>query len=179
MVKLLLLVATVLTAAALGALWYLIGGLPRDHERYGAVGIPGKRTLKLPKGEVRLSFEGQATGGGDNRHLEDPPEGLRVRVARRGGKRLEVTEVPSWLFSSISGDRGDEPYGRIQLPERGRYRVRTRATGASPNGEITLGPKPWNPLGSRLAGPIVAGVVALLALLLLSLPLVLLLGRDR
>ena len=163
--------STIVTAIVLGVLWYVIGGWPRDHDRYGEVAIPGQRTLELPKGEVRLSFEGQVTGGGEARTLEDPPEGLEVRLRRRGGPRLKVESVSRSLYGILSGDRGHEPFGKVEVPERGRYRVRTGARGSSPGGRITAGPELWNPLGSRVIGAIAIGLAALLVLALFELPL--------
>ena len=54
---------TVIVAVVVGVLWYVIGGWPRDHDRYGVVPIPGQRVLELPEGEVRLAFEGNVTTG--------------------------------------------------------------------------------------------------------------------
>src|SRR5215216_4937264 len=109
----------------------------RPHDRYGKVQIPGRRTRELPKGEVRLSFQGQASGGGQTRTLEDPPPGLRVRLTSRGGGQRKVEDVPSSLYGVLSGDRGHEPYGKVDVPERGAYRLRTSAKEASAGGEIT------------------------------------------
>ena len=52
---------TVIVAVVVGVLWYVIGGWPRDHDRYGVVPIPGQRVLELPEGEVRLAFEGNVS----------------------------------------------------------------------------------------------------------------------
>lgn len=178
-VLLLSVASTLAIAIVLGVLWYVIGGWPRDHDRYGRVSIPGQETLELPKGDIRLSFEGQVSGGGQTRTLEDPPEGLEVRVTPSEGEPLEVKRVSGSLYGVLSGDRGHEPYGETEVPSSGRYRVRARAEGASPGGGITVGPELWNPLGSRLVGAVVIFVVALVALLLLELPLVLIAARRR
>jgi hypothetical protein len=169
--------STVVIAIVVGVLWYVIGGWPRDHDRYGKVAIPGRQTLELPKGEVRLSFEGRATGGGSTRSLEDPPEGLNVRVRPLGGeRRLEVESVSRSLYSVLSGDRGHEPYGKVEVPAAGRYRVQTGARGAG-SGAITAGPPLWNPAGSRVAGAVLAFIATLVALSLLELPLLFAVGR--
>ena len=170
--------STVVIAVVLGVLWYVIGGWPRDHDRYGKVEIPGQKTLTLPKGEVRFSFEGTVSGGGQTRTLEDPPPGLEVRVRPRRGRRLKVEEVSSSLYAINVNDRGREPLAKVDIPERGRYRVRTIAEGASPGGLVTAGPELWNPLGSRLLGAIGIFVVALLVLLFLfELPILLMARR--
>jgi hypothetical protein len=168
--------STVVIAVVVGVVWYVIGGWPRDHDRYGSVPIPGAQTLALPEGEVRLSFEGQVSEGGPTRTLQDPPEGLEVRVGRRGGDALEVESVSSALYTVASGDTGHEPYGKVQVPEAGRYRV--RATAAGGGGQITAGPELWNPLGSRVAGAVGIALAAALVLLFLELPL-LLMARGR
>jgi hypothetical protein len=172
--------STVVIAVVLGVLWYIIGGWPRDHDRYGRVAIPGQRTLELPKGEVRLSFEGQASGGSRTRTLEDPPDGLKVRVSsRRGRRQLKVESVSRSLYGVLSGDRGHEPFGRVDVPARGRYRVQAGARGATATGSITAGPSLWNPLGSPLVGAVAIFLAALLVLLFIELPLVLAAGRKR
>ena len=167
--------STVVIAVVVGVLWYVIGGWPQDHDRYGSIAIPGKRTLELPKGEVRVSFEGQVSGG--TRTLEDPPEGLKVRVGRRG-RKLKIEEVSSSLYGIASGDRGHEPLAKVDVPERGRYRVRASADSTSGGGKVTVGPELWNPLGSRLLGAVGIGFAALLVLMFFELPL-LFMGRLR
>jgi hypothetical protein len=179
--------STVVIALVIGVLWYVIGGWPQDHDRYGSVAIPGERAVQLPEGEVRLSFEGEATAGAQSSTLEDPPEGLEVRVRRQRGEPLEVESVPRSLYSITSGDRGHEPYGKIETTASGRYSVVTSAEGASPSGRITLGPELWNPAGSRVlgalmaglgVGALMAGVGVLLVLSLLGLPVLLLTRRK-
>lgn len=169
--------STVVLAIVLAVLWYVIGGWPRDYDRYGALAIPGQRTFGLPRGEVRLSFEGQASGGGQTRTLQDPPEGLEVGVSSPGGRPLEVKSVSGSLYSVLSGDRGHEPYGKVDIPERGTYRLRTSAREVSPGGRITAGPPLWNPLGSPVVGALAVFVAAVLVLSLLELPLLLAAGR--
>lgn len=168
--------STVVIAIVLGVLWYVIGGWPADHDKYGRVPIPGQKTVQLPEGEVRLSFEGQAQGGGSTRTLEDPPDGLKVTVSSRSGRPVEVESVSSSLYSVLSGDRGHEPYGKIDVAEQGRYRVRARAGGGG--GAITVGAKLWNPASSKILGAVGIFFAALVVLLLLELPL-LLMGRRK
>jgi hypothetical protein len=54
-----------LLAVGLGIGWYVLGGFPRDHDRYGEVPVPGIAALSLPAGDVRLNFENHATRSGD------------------------------------------------------------------------------------------------------------------
>jgi hypothetical protein len=169
--------SSALIAVVVAVLWYVIGGWPRDHDRYGAIPIPGQETVRLPEGEVRLSFEGGVSGGGESRTLEDPPPGLEVRISQFGDRRLEVESVSSSLYSITSGDRGHEPYGKTEVPAAGRYQVRTTAQSGTRSGRITLGPALWNPLDSRAAGALMAGLGVLLVLLLFELPILLLIRR--
>jgi hypothetical protein len=175
-----------LVAVGIGVAWYLLGGFPRDHDAYGSVSVPGQQVLQLPAGDVRVNFESDATGSDDPRSIEDRPEGLAVRVLRVvGGEELAVKDVPQWLFVSLSGDRGHEPFGKVEVPSAGRYRVQVSAddargfdsaavsrfvdrSGAGP--EITLGLRPWSPLDSVLLGAILAGLAVFLAVVLLTLP---------
>ena len=174
-------------AAAVG--WFIVGGFPRDHDRYGAVAIPGRATLELPEGDVRLNFENESYRSGDDNYLEDQPKGLTVRVVSAdGGGEVEVDDVPSWVFGSISNDRGHEPWGKVDVPHGGGYVVEATADGQPRFGstalahapaaddkgpEITVGAAPWTPFGSRLIGALLAGVAVLAGTVLLSLPFLL------
>jgi hypothetical protein len=175
-----------LVAVGIGVAWYLLGGFPRDHDEYGSVSVPGQQVLELPAGDVRVNFESDATGSRDTGSIEDRPEGLAVRVLPAAADReLAVKEVPRWLFVSLSGDRGHEPFGKIEVPSAGLYRVQVSAddtrgfdsaavsrfaqgTGSGP--EITLGRRPWSPLDSVLVGAILAGLAVFLAVVVLTLP---------
>jgi hypothetical protein len=174
-------------AVGIGIAWYVIGGFPADHDKYGTVAVPGQRVFDLPEGDVRLNFEGDTVGSGDSRSIQDQPDGLEVRVTPAGGgDPLEVEDVPSWLFSSTSGDRGHEPFGKVDIPSEGSYRVQATADGlggfdspaasrdapgADTGPVIAVGAKPWNPLGSPVLGAIIAACVVGLVIALLSLPL--------
>jgi hypothetical protein len=122
------------------------------------------------------------TGSGDTRSIEDRPEGLAVRILpANGGEEIAVRDVPNWLFSSISGDRGHEPFGKIEIPSAGSYRIQVTdddspgfdfaaasrsAQGSGSGPEITLGQRPWSPLDSVLLDAILAGLAVFLAVVL-------------
>jgi hypothetical protein len=175
-----------LLAIGLGAVWYVLGGFPRDHDKYGSVAVPGTQVVDLPEGDVRVNFENDTTGSGDNQSIADQPAGLTVRVAPAGGgDEIEVKDVPSWLFSSTGDTRGHEPFGKVDIPSAGSYRVQVSddeaggidspaasrpAPGTDSGPEITLGESPWSPLDSRLAGAILAAIAVFLAIMLLTLP---------
>lgn len=166
---------TLVLSLVLGIGWYIVGGLPRDHDRYGTVNVPGQDVLELPSGDVRLNFENDAFYVRDDVSINAQPDGLVVRVTPvGGGKGLEVRSVPSWIYSSIKDDRGHEPWGKVDVPEEGRYVVQATAAGlprlgsdplssappADDSGpEITVGAPPWTPFGSRLAGAVVFGAL--------------------
>lgn len=173
-------------AVGLAISWYIIGGFPRDHDRYGEVTVPGKAALTLPAGDVRVNFENHATHSGDSTTLDDQPPGLKVRVTPAGGgEPLAIDDVPSWLFSSTSGDRGHEPYGKIDVPSAGDYLVAASAGGApAPKGAaaaaqptsvdegaaISVGQSPWTPGDSKLLGAILCGVAVMALILAFTLP---------
>jgi hypothetical protein len=132
-----------LVAVGIGIAWYLLGGFPRDHDTFGSVSVPGQQVLELPAGDVRVNFENDTTGSGDTRSIEDRPEGLAVRILpANGGEEIAVRDVPNWLFSSISGDRGARALRqgrdpqRRQLPDSGHRRrlPRVRLRGGEPLG---------------------------------------------
>jgi hypothetical protein len=109
-----------LLAVGLGIGWYVLGGFPRDHDQYGEVPVPGIAALSLPAGDVRLNFENHATRSGDSTTIDDQPTGLKVEVTPPGGSQtLAVDDVPSWLFGSTSGDRGHEPFAKVDVPSAG------------------------------------------------------------
>jgi hypothetical protein len=177
-----------LVGVALGIAWYILGGFPRDHDKYGEVAVPGAQVLALPDGEVRLNFENSAHQSGDSTTLDDQPPGLQVRVTPAGGgEPLAVDDVPSWLFSSTSGNRGHEPFAKVDVPSAGDYLVQTTADGLGglppPAGAaaanhptvdsgpaISVGAAPWNPLDSKVLGAILVGVAVIAVMLLLTLP---------
>jgi hypothetical protein len=180
-------------AVALGVAWYVLGGFPRDHDKYGEVRVPGGAVLALPAGDVRLNFENHATHSGDSTTLDDRPAGLMVRVTpTTGGAPLPIDDVPGWLFSSTSGSRGHEPYGKIDVPRAGNYFVAASDDSvttvlevkpkpgdlhASPQlptvdegPAISVGQSPWTPGDSKLLGAILCGVAVMALVLLFTLP---------
>ena len=189
-----------LVAAGLAFGWYELGGFPRDHDRYGEVEVPGRAVLALPEGDVRLNFENHATDSGDSTSLDDQPPGLAVNVTPAGGgEELAVDDVPSWIFSSTSGNRGHEPFAKVDVPAAGEYLVtattdrsgRSKPAAGDSAGSaakaptvdsgpaISVGQSPWTPLDSRLAGAIVCFIVVMLAVVVLFvLPFRLLIPRD-
>lgn len=177
-------------AIALGIAWYVLGGFPRDHDKYGEVQVPGQANLALPAGDVRLYFENHATPSGGSTTLDHRPSGLDVRVTpTEGGAPLQIDDVPSWLFSSTNGSRGHEPYGKIDVPAAGNYLVAATddQAGAFNKGgynlaiqeppptvdsgpAISVGQSPWTPGDSKLLGAILAGVAVMALVLALTLP---------
>jgi hypothetical protein len=174
-------------AIGLGAAWYTLGGFPRDHDKYGEVAVPGAAVLALPEGDVRLNFENHATHSGDSTTLDDRPSGLKVQVMG-GGAPLPIDDVPSWLFSSTSGSRGHEPYGKIDVPSAGNYLIVATddASGGVKSGKklvspdprpsvdsgpaISVGQSPWTPGDSKVLGAILCGVAVMALVLALTLP---------
>ena len=177
----------------IGVGWYILGGFPRDHDKYGTVAVPGLVTIDLPEGDVRLNFENDAFRSGDSTHIEDQPDGLDVRViSATAGDEVEVEDVPSWIFSSTVEDRGHEPYAKIDVPEAGSYVVQAtdsasggfeapppKGSAADDQGpEITIGQSPWTPLDSKVLGAVLAGLAVISVLLLLMLPFTLMRRRS-
>jgi hypothetical protein len=178
-----------LLAVGLGIGWYVLGGFPRDHDQYGEVPVPGIAALSLPEGDVRLNFENHATRSGDSTTIDDQPAGLKVDVTPpRGSQTPHVDDVPSWLFGSTSGDRGHEPFGKVDVPRGGTYLVsasaegepaplaskRPKAASTPPSiddgAAISVGQAPWTPRDSKLLGAILCGVVVLALTLAFTLP---------
>jgi hypothetical protein len=181
----------------LGIGWYILGGFPRDHDKYGEVAVPGQAVLALPEGDVWLNFENHATHSGDSTTIDDRPPGLTVRVASvGGGEELDVDDVPSWV-SSTSGDRGHEPWAKIDVPEAGDYFVVTSpedvpllppaesapsAVAEPPSVDsgaaVSVGQAPWTPLDSRFLGAVLCAVAVILLVVLLTLPFRFFVPRD-
>lgn len=155
----------------LGAVWFLLGGLPfSNHAAYGRVAVPGTGVVTLPAGTVWIHFEEDGISGEND--SADMPSDLQVVVTSAGGA-LQISRLSESLFSSSTNNTGHVPYGRIELPEGGRYEVATSA--AQPTSavapRVTFGEPPWNPFGPLIVGALVVfAPFALLALVLL-LPL--------
>ena len=179
----------VVVATALAIGWYALGGFPRDHDRYGEVPVPGVAVLDLPDGDVRINFENAAHHTGDSTTLEDQPDGLAAVVTPAGGgEPLEVEDVPSWIFSSTSGNRGHEPWAKVDVPSEGAYVVAASAEGepAPPtpraatvppdppkvdtDAALSVGAAPWNPLESKFLGAVLVFVAVMLVILAFTLP---------
>ena len=188
----------VVVGGVLAVGWYILGGFPRDHDKYGEVAVPGTTVIALPEGDVRLNFENHATRSGDSTTLDDQPPGLAVAVTPApGGEQLAVDDVPSWLFSSTSGDRGHEPLGKVDVPSEGNYLVAASAegepapappklatVGADPpqvdsGAAVSFGASPWSPLESKFLGAVLVFVAVMLITLLLTLPFRLMVPRDQ
>jgi hypothetical protein len=181
-----------LVAVVLGIGWYILGGFPRDHDKYGEVAVPGQQVLALDEGDLRLYFENHATRSGDTTTIDDQPPGLDIRVTPAGGGgELAVEDVPSWIFGSTTDDRGHEPWGKVDVPSDGDYLVETTSDGAGgfqakrvpvaasaarepstidEGAAISVGATPWNPLDSRFLGAVLCGVAVMLLVLLFTLP---------
>ena len=138
--------------------WTVFGGFPVDADRYGRVDVPGQKVIELPEGIVPFDYDNVMVGGGETRSIMDRPDGLglTVRPANGDGDELEIESIPGWLFSSSSGDRGHEPFGRADVPRAGRYEVITAGSGGGGSPQIVVGAAPWNPFGSITAGAALA-----------------------
>jgi hypothetical protein len=42
----------VVVGGVLAVGWYILGGFPRDHDKYGEVAVPGTTVIALPEGDV-------------------------------------------------------------------------------------------------------------------------------
>lgn len=155
----------------LGAVWYLLGGLPiSNHAAYGRVTVPGTGSLTLPVGPVWIHFEEDGISGEND--SADMPSDLQVVVTSTAGA-LQLDRLSENLFSSSTNNTGHVPYGRIHVSVAGSYQVTTAAaqqtSAVSPR--ATFGEPPWNPFGPLIVGAlIVFAPFAVLALVLL-LPL--------
>ena len=187
----------IVVGAALAIGWYVLGGFPRDHDKYGEVPVPGVAVLELPDNDVRINFENHATHSGDSTTIDDQPAGLTAVVTPvGGGEQLEVDDVPSWIFSSTSGDRGHEPWAKIDVPTAGPYLVAASSEGqpsprapktATPTPDepkvdsgaaLSFGAAPWTPLDSKFLGAVLVFVAVMLLILAFTLPFRFFMGRG-
>ena len=165
----------VIVALIVAAAWWVMGGFPSDHAKYATVAVPGSESVRLPEGEARLYWQAITVGGGDDSSVADRPDGLDVTVADENGTELEVSSVPSWLFSSTNSTTGYEPFGKVDVPAAGSYAVTTGFDdGEVPpaHAAITIGAEPWNPGGSKVAGAVLCFIlifaIAVLPLLIIG-----------
>jgi hypothetical protein len=136
-----------------GIVWFMVGGLPRDHDEYATVPLGETRTVELPGDEVRVYFQGEA---GEDGKTEPQPAGLATRIVPvGGGDPLPLEDVSSSLFGGSSGDIRWQPLAKADVAAAGEFRLSAEAdadASTSTSAAITVGKAPWNPLGSRLVG---------------------------
>ena len=144
-----------LLPAGLAYLWYEAGGIPRNHDRYGFVGIRSGKRVELPAGQVRLYFQAPADSKSGSTDLPPVPDGLRANIrpaidssgvtAPSSDGRLEQQSVPSWLFSSSANGVGWKPIGKVEVPTAGEYEVDV----TDDDGPAATAPPPANSTADR------------------------------
>ncbi|MFL6091198.1 MAG: hypothetical protein ACJ71Z_13795 [Aeromicrobium sp.] len=159
--------------------WMMVGGIPRGIDHYGVVPIPGRQVVNLPAGRVLLDhfddvnhcFDGK--NHAKNASIPRVPAGTTVTVTAQSpdSASIPVTRRSDVRYVGITGCRGHDPFGRIDVPRAGPFDVTVKdaehkagneplTTTASTSGPgISFGKPPWTPLGVPLIGAVLAAVV--------------------
>ena len=146
-VAVVLAIASVVAAIALAVLTLV--GETGNKDRYGRVPIPASQVVALDSGEVALNYE-ERTDVDDGEGLSVPTD-LRVTVTAQGDERPLDLEDSSLEESYNYNDRAGHSYARVDIPEEGRYRVRTAGATNRNRPSIAFGSPPHYGRGLLLA----------------------------
>lgn len=166
----LLAIGVLLTADAAGSLSETRLGSTRTF-------VPGTRYVTLDARKYTVFYE-IAASSSDEGSLDDlPVPALEVTIRRNGDEPPLRFEGYSGSFSIYSRGRGARAWRSVEVPEAGRYRIRTAGRAAEPEPAVVLG----RPLTRRVLRLIVgiAGIVAGLAVAALTVTLGIVTRRPR
>jgi hypothetical protein len=117
--------------------FYLFVVRTRRFERHGSVEVPGDEVLELPEGEVAIYYQDAFKW----RHSERPRvwEGFSLLVSdETSGERLDVRPPGNETVYKSAG-RNRIPYGLLQVPRAGPYRVVSRIGPDAAGPRVTFG----------------------------------------
>jgi hypothetical protein len=164
-----------------GVAWMSVGGIPRGIDRFGVVQVPGRQVVSLPAGKVLMDHYDDVHGCHEgkqtlkNGSIPALPEDTTVRItsdSKQSGP-LRVTRRSATAYVGISGCRGHDPFGQIDVPSAGEYLVaisdsahnasdqpmahhgKNSTTGSG----ISFGYPPWSPLGISVIGAVLAAAL--------------------
>jgi hypothetical protein len=110
-----------LAVVGLIVVWFLSWTLLSHSDKYGRVDIPGSAVLRLPEGEVQVSFRTLLATNGGNGALNVPPLSLGVHPADGVGPDPEVSK-DFGTTASVNGDAHVRIW-TLQVDHEGPYRV--------------------------------------------------------
>jgi hypothetical protein len=161
---------------ATGFAWIMVGGIPHGIDKYGIVPIPGQAEISLPQGRILLDhFDDVYDCRSKNSSIPKVPAGTQVHVARTDNpsERLKVTHRSDRSYIGITGCRGHDPFGRIDVLYAGTYRIEVTDAQSRQHGQaigqrfggphsgpgISFGNPPWTPFGIPIIGAALAAVL--------------------
>ncbi len=105
--------------------------------RHGSVEVPGESVVELPEGPVTVYYEDAFKWRYSER--PEPWSGFSVLVSdERNGERIDLgPPEPKTTYKARGKNR--IPYGSLQLPGAGRYRVKSQIGADATNPRITFG----------------------------------------
>ncbi len=86
-------VLLVVSIVGFGVSWFLNTFVLYEYDAYGEVPIPGTRTLRLPAGGVKVTFDTEIAGSMDSGEIPIPQD-LEVTIAPPGGA-ARVARIPT------------------------------------------------------------------------------------
>lgn len=111
----------VLGIAIVATFYYVFIYRVQQMARYGRLQLPCDETIELPAGEVTVYYE----DGERWKHNQRPEmgPGFRIRLSAESGEPFDMGEPLDG--TPVKTSRHNRiPYGRIELPQPGRFRVR-------------------------------------------------------
>lgn len=110
-----------LAVIGLIVLWFLSWTVLSHSDKYGRVDIPGSAVLRLPEGEVQVSFRTLLATNGGNGALNVPPLSLGVHPADGVGPDPEIRK-DFGTTASVNGDAHVRVW-TLQVDHEAPYRI--------------------------------------------------------
>lgn len=106
-------------------------------DRYGSVEVPGDSVVQLPAGRVRVYYEDRFRWRFSD--TAEPWSGFSMLVSEEpGGARVDLQEPQAKTTFKARG-RNRIPYGELELPHAGGYRVSSQVDADAVDPRITFG----------------------------------------
>ncbi|CAN5563058.1 hypothetical protein BH20ACT15_BH20ACT15_04450 [soil metagenome] len=128
--------AIAVLVVTIGVVSFIFFIRPRRYSRHAVLEVPGEATITLPAGEVGVFYEDAERWG----YAERPKvaDGLSLVVSDVSGTRVDLIEPETELAWKGPG-KNRVPYGTLELPSGGSFRVTTRLSGEVKAPRLTFG----------------------------------------
>ena len=125
------------TVAVATFLLYMFAVRFNRMHRHGSVAVPGESVIELPAGRVVVHYEDRFRWRPSDRPR--PWDGFSMLVSdEESGERIDLGPPPSETAVKARG-RNRIPYGTLELPHAGRYRIRSQIEADATEPRIIFG----------------------------------------